>query len=126
MHISTNKILKAAIIVAICYCLFWLVFLMVWKISNRDIKNVEVYGQVFNGSKEPLPNASFQIINHYYEGGDYDGFAGIEKHEIHADDNGNYYIHFEKSAFIQVKSNEILISDKYIQKKKNLINVTIK
>lgn len=125
-NIQNKKFVKITVVSIVAFILYWVFFLVMWKVSNRDVNNVYIHGMITKNS-ERIPNETFIFINHYYEGGDYDGFGGIKEYNIRTDSEGFYKIELEKSAYVQILDidRKSLLLEKYITKKQNKINVII-
>jgi hypothetical protein len=98
---------------------------------NKDVENVVIQGYIYEkNSKAVIPNQRLYLLNYYYEGGDYDGFANVgDVHKIITNEKGYYSINLRRSAYIQLDTVNININettaffiDKYIYKPQNKLD----
>ncbi len=103
---NTNKIISRLIIIGILvYIGFWLIFILLWKISHQDIDNVEVSGVLYNEKIKPIPN---KIL--FIENSTYDDWEDIEEYKtreiitVITNKEGKFNVKLSKSAFISINT----------------------
>ncbi|MEM9859867.1 MAG: hypothetical protein AAF843_21145, partial [Bacteroidota bacterium] len=50
--------------------LYWTFFITMWKITMRDVKNVEITGTLYGTDKKPMKGQILNIVNSLYDGGE--------------------------------------------------------
>lgn len=128
INIKTTKIISRLIIVGIfLYIIFWIIFLLVWKISHQDVNNAEVYGVLYNEKMKPLPDKTLFIENFAYDGWENIGeYKTREIITIITNKKGKFNVKLRKSAFICINAIDengdtlTLKSKEVVRKKLNL------
>lgn len=69
---------------------------------NKDIEDVRLEGYVYDeASRRPIGGVSLDLVNWYYEGGDYDSYNKWTKHSLTTNESGFYSVTLRKSAFVE-------------------------
>ncbi|MEM6737699.1 MAG: hypothetical protein AAF620_16675 [Bacteroidota bacterium] len=109
--------------------LYWTFFITMWKITMRDVKNVEITGTLYGTDKKPMKGQILNIVNSLYDGGENIGeYTREENYSTITDEHGKFFLKLKESAFISIESldtNNDTITLKSIEIHKKKINVDL-
>ena len=74
---------------------------------NGDVDDAQIERVVLDAATgSPIPKASLQIENAYYQGVNFDGYGGYDSLKMITDSVGAFRLRFHKSAYVQVKAHK--------------------
>ena len=98
---------------------------------NADVDDAQIEGVVLDATTGlPISKASLQIVNAYYQGGDYDSYGGYDSLKMTTDSIGAFQLKFSKSAYLQVTANKLGyqegFSEEYIASKESKLVLSLR